>query len=90
MSSVGSRRNIGTRSLKTLWAPKHEHGKEMIFVGFDTLIDGHGGCNRLDELKQVIVKVHGGKYRWTWKKFKVAMTNMGCEYLTIAVEYFKY
>ncbi|KAF8957653.1 hypothetical protein BDZ97DRAFT_99836 [Flammula alnicola] len=32
---------------------------------------------RLDELKQVIVKVHGGKYRWTWKKFKLAMLNMG-------------
>ncbi|KAF9528805.1 hypothetical protein CPB83DRAFT_813344 [Crepidotus variabilis] len=32
---------------------------------------------RLDELKQVISKVHGGKYRWTWKKFKVAMLNMG-------------
>ncbi|KAF8153959.1 hypothetical protein B0H34DRAFT_662163 [Crassisporium funariophilum] len=32
---------------------------------------------RLDELKQVIVKVHGGKYRWSWKKFKLAMQNMG-------------
>ncbi|KAG6890865.1 hypothetical protein C0992_012251 [Termitomyces sp. T32_za158] len=32
---------------------------------------------RLDELKAVIVKVHGGKYRWSWKKFKVAMQNMG-------------
>ncbi|KAF9476902.1 hypothetical protein BDN70DRAFT_881821 [Pholiota conissans] len=32
---------------------------------------------RLDELKQVITKVHGGKYRWTWKKFKLAMLNMG-------------
>ncbi|KAF8811908.1 hypothetical protein BYT27DRAFT_7133669 [Phlegmacium glaucopus] len=32
---------------------------------------------RLDQLKQVIVKVHGGKYRWTWKKFKVAVQNMG-------------
>ncbi|KAG6908800.1 hypothetical protein DXG01_003247 [Tephrocybe rancida] len=35
--------------------------------------DGH----RLDELKAVITKVHGGKYRWSWKKFKVAMQNMG-------------
>ncbi|KAF9040100.1 hypothetical protein BJ165DRAFT_1351527 [Panaeolus papilionaceus] len=32
---------------------------------------------RLAELKQVITKVHGGKYRWTWRKFKVAMMNMG-------------
>lgn len=34
----------------------------------------------LDQLKQVIVKVHGGKYRWTWKKFKVAVQNMGCKF----------
>ncbi|TFK37554.1 hypothetical protein BDQ12DRAFT_145050 [Crucibulum laeve] len=32
---------------------------------------------RLDELKQVVLKVHGGKYRWTWKKFRIAMQNMG-------------
>lgn len=32
---------------------------------------------RLDELKAVIDQVHGNKYRWTWKKFKVAMQNMG-------------
>ncbi|RXW22547.1 hypothetical protein EST38_g3324 [Candolleomyces aberdarensis] len=32
---------------------------------------------RFDEVKKVIVTVNGGKYRWTWKKFKVAMTNMG-------------
>jgi len=32
---------------------------------------------RLDQLKQVIVKVHGGKYRWTWKKFRIAVQNMG-------------
>ncbi|KAG6868485.1 hypothetical protein C0993_002250 [Termitomyces sp. T159_Od127] len=32
---------------------------------------------RLDEVKAVIIKVHGGKYRWTWKKFKIAMQNMG-------------
>lgn len=35
--------------------------------------------NRLDELKAVIAKVQGAKYRWNWKKFKVAMMNMGCE-----------
>ncbi|EAU87718.2 hypothetical protein CC1G_08754 [Coprinopsis cinerea okayama7 len=32
---------------------------------------------RFDEVKQVVAKVNGGNYRWTWKKFKVAMTNMG-------------
>jgi len=26
-----------------------------------------------------MAKVHGGKYRWNWKKFKIAMRNMGCE-----------
>ncbi|KAJ7748523.1 hypothetical protein DFH07DRAFT_564688 [Mycena maculata] len=31
---------------------------------------------RLSELKQVMAKVHGGRYRWNWKKFKVAMRNM--------------
>jgi hypothetical protein len=33
---------------------------------------------RLTELKLVMGKVHGGHYRWNWKKFKVAMRNMGC------------
>ncbi|KAF8626045.1 hypothetical protein AX15_005133 [Amanita polypyramis BW_CC] len=32
---------------------------------------------RLDEVKAVVTKVNGGSYRWTWKKFKVAMMNMG-------------
>ncbi|KAF8056028.1 hypothetical protein FPV67DRAFT_1457408 [Lyophyllum atratum] len=32
---------------------------------------------RLDELKAVIVQVHGGKYRWSWKKFRIAMQSMG-------------
>lgn len=32
---------------------------------------------RLEELKAVIVQVHGGKYRWSWKKFRVAMQSMG-------------
>jgi hypothetical protein len=86
--SVAFQRNIGTRSLRTLWAPKHEHGKKIISLSLN--IDGRGDNDRLDELKQVIVKVHGGKYRWTWKKFKVAMMNMGCEYYHFAVEYFRY
>ncbi|PPQ79963.1 hypothetical protein CVT24_003748 [Panaeolus cyanescens] len=38
---------------------------------------GPKALGRLAELKQVITKVHGGKYRWTWRKFKVAMMNMG-------------
>jgi len=29
--------------------------------------------HRLDELKQVISRVHGGKYWWTWKEFRIAI-----------------
>ncbi|KAK0213330.1 hypothetical protein DFS33DRAFT_1394665 [Desarmillaria ectypa] len=31
---------------------------------------------RLDELKVVMHKVHGGNYRWNWQKFKIAMRNL--------------
>ncbi|KAF9025408.1 hypothetical protein BDZ89DRAFT_1102271 [Hymenopellis radicata] len=31
---------------------------------------------RLDELKAVMTKVHGAKYRWNWDKYKIAMRNM--------------
>jgi hypothetical protein len=34
---------------------------------------------RLEEVKKVMAQVQGGKYRWTWKKYKVAMTSMSCE-----------
>jgi hypothetical protein len=34
---------------------------------------------RLGEVKKVMAQVQGGKYRWTWKKYKVAMTSMSCE-----------
>lgn len=42
---------------------------------------GEKAKGRLTELKAVLVRMHGGegKYRWNWKKFKVAMRNMGCE-----------
>ena len=33
---------------------------------------------RLVELKNVMAQMNGGKYRWSWKKFKIAMKNMGC------------
>ncbi|KAA1466821.1 hypothetical protein DENSPDRAFT_856388 [Dentipellis sp. KUC8613] len=32
---------------------------------------------RFDELKAVLKNMHGGRYNWDWKKFKVAMRNMG-------------
>jgi len=34
---------------------------------------------RLLELKNVLAQIHGGKYRWSWKKFRIAMKNMGWE-----------
>lgn len=35
---------------------------------------------RFEEIKLVMGKVHGGSYRWNWKRFKVAMKNMGCTF----------
>jgi hypothetical protein len=35
---------------------------------------------RFHEVDQVMMKMHDGKYKWNWKKFKVAMKNMGCEW----------
>jgi hypothetical protein len=33
----------------------------------------------LEELKNVMERMHGGKYRWNWKKYKIAMRNLGCK-----------
>ncbi|KAJ3854484.1 hypothetical protein EV368DRAFT_36633 [Lentinula lateritia] len=38
---------------------------------------GEKAKGRLEELKAVMAKVHGGNYRWNWEKFKIAMRNMG-------------
>lgn len=35
---------------------------------------------RFNEVEQVMMKMHDGKYKWNWKRFKVAMKNMGCEW----------
>ena len=35
---------------------------------------------RFNEVDQVMMKMHDGKYKWNWKKFKVAMKNMGCKW----------
>lgn len=37
---------------------------------------GEKAKTRLDELKVVMRKVHGGNYRWNWEKFKIAMRNL--------------
>ncbi|CAK5264647.1 unnamed protein product [Mycena citricolor] len=41
---------------------------------------------RLTELKKVMAQVHGGQYRWNWKKFKVAMRNMSWDIDTSETE----
>lgn len=34
---------------------------------------------RLDELGTVMQKMTGNKHVWNWKKFKIAVQNIGCE-----------
>ncbi|THH28724.1 hypothetical protein EUX98_g5460 [Antrodiella citrinella] len=38
---------------------------------------GKGAKARLDELKKVMKNLVGGKFKWNWKTFKVAMRNLG-------------
>lgn len=45
---------------------------------------GPAAKQRFDEIKLVMGKVHGGNYRWNWKRFKVAMNNMGCKRLYLS------
>ncbi|KAI0246331.1 hypothetical protein BJV78DRAFT_1135398, partial [Lactifluus subvellereus] len=40
---------------------------------------GDKARKRLDELQEVLRNLHGGNYRWDWKRFKIAMRNMGWE-----------
>ncbi|KAJ7630474.1 hypothetical protein FB45DRAFT_536221 [Roridomyces roridus] len=41
---------------------------------------------RLTELKKVMAQIHGGNYRWNWKKYKVAMRNMSWDIDTSETE----
>ena len=68
-------KSAGTKSRNTSWVLMQKQGRSL---GHDTpaIVES---IDRLVELKAVIAKVHGGKYRWTWKKFNVAMESMGCE-----------
>ncbi|KAJ6604136.1 hypothetical protein DFH09DRAFT_1067894 [Mycena vulgaris] len=47
---------------------------------------GDKAKGRLSELKKVMAQVHGGNYRWNWKKFKVAMKNMSWDIDTSETE----
>lgn len=44
---------------------------------------------RFNEVDQVMLKMHDGKYKWNWKKFKVAMKNMGWDMDPKKVEAYK-
>ena len=33
---------------------------------------------RFEDLKKVMKNMHGGRYRWNWSKFKIAMRNLKC------------
>lgn len=35
---------------------------------------------RFESLKVVMRNLHGGKYKWDWKKFEIAMVHMCCEF----------
>ncbi|KZP27979.1 hypothetical protein FIBSPDRAFT_886200 [Athelia psychrophila] len=37
---------------------------------------GPMATSRFDEVKKVMAQVQGSKYKWDWKKFRVAMTSM--------------
>ncbi|KAF7310526.1 hypothetical protein HMN09_00595200 [Mycena chlorophos] len=47
---------------------------------------GDQARSRFDELRKVMAQMHGGKYRWNWKKFKVAMRNMSWDIDTSETE----
>lgn len=44
---------------------------------------------RFNEVDQVMMKMHDGKYKWNWKRFKVAMKNMGWDMDPKKVEAYK-
>ena len=40
---------------------------------------------RFNAVQSVMANRYGGKYTWDWKRFKIAISNMQCEYLSLAV-----
>jgi hypothetical protein len=42
---------------------------------------GKHACIRLEEVKNVMMKLSKGVFKWDWKKFSVAMKNMNCKNL---------
>ena len=40
---------------------------------------------RFNAVQSVMANRYGGKYTWDWKRFKIAMSNMQCEYLSLTI-----
>ncbi len=50
---------------------KHWHAVAQRYMG-------KRACDRLYEVKKVMMELSRGVYVWNWKKFAVAMKNMNC------------
>ena len=50
---------------------KHWHAVAQRYMG-------KRACDRLYEVKKVMMELSKGVYVWNWKKFVVAMKNMNC------------
>lgn len=50
---------------------KHWHAVAQRYMG-------KRACDRLYEVKKVMMELSKGAYVWNWKKFVVAMKNMNC------------
>ena len=78
-SKEAYQRSAGTGLHNTSWDPRRKLGTlghYLAHVASSLTPFPHS----LDEVKAVVTKVNGGQYRWTWKKFKIAMVNMGCTF----------
>jgi hypothetical protein len=69
-------------ALNDLWEIRRKQGENH--YGFRFMKPYHH-LHRLNELKKVMAQVHGGRYRWNWKKFKTAMRNMSCSFFRLFV-----
>lgn len=70
-------------ALSSSWGRGLKQGDYRLPSGVRNLFNS----SRLNELKKVMAQVHGGRYWWNWKKFKVAMNSMSCKFLTKALRY---
>ena len=57
---------------------KHDVPKQIRHNVAQNYLQGRAK-KRFEDLKVVMKNMHRGKYRWNWKRFKIAMIHMGCE-----------